>query len=70
MFNQLTSIRRNIYVEDSNPDIIYSYSSVLIALGLIFVELFDIVKLPNRNHQKTDNLPEIPYAFLKGHHSK
>lgn len=72
LVNQFTSTSRNFfngtYVEDSNPDIIYSYSSVLIELGLIFLELCDIVKSPNRKRLIT--CLKYLMLFLKGHNSK
>lgn len=69
---QVTSISRNVIdgtiVEDASPDIVYNYSNILVELGLVFLELCDIVKNPNRNRFIT--CMKYLMIIMKGHNNK
>ncbi|XP_053377824.1 uncharacterized protein LOC123550437 [Mercenaria mercenaria] len=69
---QVTSTSRNVtdgtLVEDASPYIIYNYSNILVELCLVFLELCDIVKNPNRKRFKTSM--KYLMIVMKGHDNK
>ncbi|KAH3820870.1 hypothetical protein DPMN_122619 [Dreissena polymorpha] len=70
--NEIMSVSKKVvngtFVEEANPDMVNNYSKVLVELGLVFLELCDIVKSPNRDRLIT--CLKYLMLILKGHNSK
>ena len=56
------------YVENTNTDTINCYGNILIELGLVYMELCDIVKAPSRD--RLLSLMKYLLLILKGHNNK
>jgi len=56
------------YIHEENPDYIYSYGNIVIELGLIYMELCDIVKNPNRD--RLLQIMKYLMIVLKGHNNR
>ena len=69
---QVTATSRNVIDgnldEDPSPDTIFNYSNILVELGLVFLELCDIVKNPNR--QRLITCMKYLMIIMKSHNNK
>ncbi|XP_053382760.1 uncharacterized protein LOC128549647 [Mercenaria mercenaria] len=72
IIQKVTKSTRNVlngtYVQEENPDPVYSYGNIVLELGLIFMNFCNIVKNPNRDWLL--NVMKYLMMMLKGHNNR
>lgn len=72
IINQVLSVGKKkvngTYIEETCPDVVQSYGTVLLELGLVFIELYYIVKSPNR--ERLIRCMKYLMLIMKSHNNK